>query len=216
MLDETAFVGRRVCVVGNINRDLRTAPVPAGDNLFQDGETSTAFIRETLGGGAANSALAAAGLGADVRLVGKIGEDRTGYHLEAVLAAHNVRPFLTRDDDHPTGTSINLVFDNGHRHFVSSLPSSATLTYEDVDPAALQGCKHLLRAEPSLAQESLYRRQCPLLIGAESRPTSLPHRRAVLSDLPSEVVKKSLVLHAPLPRFLRELGIVRKRQPPPL
>ena len=147
MLDETAFVGRRVCVVGNINRDLRTAPVPAGDNLFQDGETSTPFIRETLGGGAANSALAAAGLGADVRLVGKIGEDRTGYHLEAVLAAHNVRPFLVRDDEHPTGTSINLVFDNGHRHFVSSLPSSATLTYEDVDPAALQGCEHLLRAD---------------------------------------------------------------------
>jgi len=99
MLDETAFVGRRVCVVGNINRDLRTAPVPAGDNLFQDGETSTPFIRETLGGGAANSALAAAGLGADVRLVGKIGEDRTGYHLEAVLAAHNVRPFLVPSVD---------------------------------------------------------------------------------------------------------------------
>jgi sugar/nucleoside kinase (ribokinase family) len=156
MLDETAFVARRLCVVGNINRDLRTAPLSTGDYLFQDGETSTPFIRETLGGGAANSALAAAGLGADVRLVGKIGEDRTGYHLEAVLAAHNVRPFLVRDDEHPTGTSINLVFDNGHRHFVSSLPGSATLAYEDVDPAALEGCEHLLRADVWFSEPMLF------------------------------------------------------------
>src|SRR6266850_2270586 len=101
MLDETAFVGRRLCVVGNVNRDLRTAPIPAGDYLFHDGETSAAFVRETIGGGGANSALAAAGLGAEVRLAGKVGEDPLGYRLEAVLAANNVRPFLARDDERP-------------------------------------------------------------------------------------------------------------------
>jgi sugar/nucleoside kinase (ribokinase family) len=156
MLDETAFVGRRLCVVGNVNRDLRTAPISPGDYLFADGETSAPFIRETVGGGGANSALAAAALGADVRLAAKIGEDRTGYHLEAVLAAHNIRPFLVRDDDHPTGTSINLVFDNGRRHFVSCLPSSATLAFEDVGAAALDGCEHLLRADVWFSEPMLF------------------------------------------------------------
>ena len=156
MLDESAFVGRRLCVVGNVNRDLRTAPVPAGEYLFHDGETSAAFIRETVGGGAANSALAAAGLGADVRLVGRVGEDRTGYHLEAVLASHNVRPFLVRDDDHPTGTSINLVFDTGRRHFVSCLRGSAALAFNDVDLAALDGCEHLLRADVWFSESMLF------------------------------------------------------------
>jgi sugar/nucleoside kinase (ribokinase family) len=155
-LDETVFHGRRLCVVGNVNSDLRTAPIPAGEYLFADGETPAEFIRETVGGGGANSALAAAALGADVRLVGKVGEDPLGYRLEAVLAAHNVRPFLARDDELPTGTSINLVFDTGRRHFVSCLPSSATLSFGDVDRAALAGCEHLLRADVWFSDPMLY------------------------------------------------------------
>jgi len=156
MLDETALAGRRLCVVGNVNRDLRTAPLPPGDYLFADGETSVPFIRETLGGGGANSALAAAGLGADVRLVAKVGDDPLGYRLEAVLAAQNVRPFLARDDRQPTGTSINLIFDTGRRHFVSCLPSSATLSFEDIDLSALDGCEHLLRADVWFSEPMLF------------------------------------------------------------
>jgi sugar/nucleoside kinase (ribokinase family) len=146
-LGETPFAGRRLCVVGNVNRDLRTAPIPAGEYLFADGETSAEFLRETVGGGGANSALAAAALGADVRFVGNVGEDLLGNRLESVLLAHDVRPFLARDDLHPTGTSINLVFDTGRRHFVSCLPSSATLAFNDIDISALDGCEHLLRAD---------------------------------------------------------------------
>jgi sugar/nucleoside kinase (ribokinase family) len=156
MVDETAFFARPLCVVGNLNRDLRTAPIPAGEYLFADGETSAAFVRETIGGGAANSALAAAGLGADARLVARVGEDPLGYKLEAVLASHNVRPFLARDDDLPTGTSINLVFDTGRRHFVSCLPSSAALSFDDVDPAAMAGCDHLLRADVWFSESMLF------------------------------------------------------------
>jgi sugar/nucleoside kinase (ribokinase family) len=155
-LDETAFRGRRLCVVGNVNRDVRTAPIPAGEYLFADGETPAAFIRETVGGGGANSALAAAALGADARLVGKVGEDPLGYRLEAVLAAHNVRPFLARDDEQPSGTSVNLVFDTGRRHFISCLPSSATLSLADVDRTALAGCEHLLRADVWFSEPMLY------------------------------------------------------------
>jgi sugar/nucleoside kinase (ribokinase family) len=145
-----------LCVVGNLNRDLRTAPIPAGEYLFDDGETSAAFVRETVGGGGANSALAGAALGADVRLVARVGEDPLGYRLEAVLAAHNVRPFLAREGDQPTGTSINLVFDTGRRHFVSCLPSSQALSFDDIDLAALEGCDHLLRADVWFSDAMLF------------------------------------------------------------
>jgi len=62
-LDESALRGGRLCVVGNINRDLKTAPLVASDRLFQDGETSVSSIVETIGGGGANSACIAAALG---------------------------------------------------------------------------------------------------------------------------------------------------------
>ena len=156
MLDDTAFRGRRLCVVGNLNRDVRTAPIPAGDYLFADGETSAPFVRETVGGGGANSALAAAARGADARLVAAVGDDRTGYQLEAVLAARDVRPFLVRDHDQPTGISVNLVFDTGRRHFVSWLPTSARLAFADVDPGALEGCDHLLRADVWFSEPMLF------------------------------------------------------------
>ena len=161
MLDETAFPGVRLCVVGTVNRDLRTAPLPAGDYLFEDGETSTPFVRETVGGGGANSALAAAALGADVRFVGKVGADRLGDHLSVVLRRHGVRPFLARDETAPTGTSINLVFETGRRHFVSCLPSSATLGIGDINPSALTGADHLLRADVWFSE--------PMLSGGNSQ-----------------------------------------------
>src|SRR5436190_12735236 len=131
MLEESLFHSARLCVVGNINRDIRTAPISSGPALFEDGETSTAFIRETLGGGGANSALAARNLGAAVTFAGKIGSDTLGERLEKKLAKHGIKSFLVKDPQHATGTSVNLVFDSGHRHFVSSLPSSAAFTFED-------------------------------------------------------------------------------------
>jgi sugar/nucleoside kinase (ribokinase family) len=81
MLNESTFRDSSLCVIGNINRDIRTAPISPAPSLFEDGETSTAFIRETLGGGGANSALAARTLGAAVTFVGKVGADALGDRL---------------------------------------------------------------------------------------------------------------------------------------
>ena len=53
MPDETIFQGSRLCVVGNLCRDVKTAPIRAEDRLFHDGETSTDSIVETVGGGGA-------------------------------------------------------------------------------------------------------------------------------------------------------------------
>ena len=89
-LDETLFRGTRLCVVGSICRDVKTAPLVAGGHLFHDGETPTGFITETLGGGAANSALFAAGLGAEVRLAGTVGADALGDRLKPCAPARQL------------------------------------------------------------------------------------------------------------------------------
>jgi sugar/nucleoside kinase (ribokinase family) len=150
----SVFRGARLCVVGNVNRDVKIAAIEPGPHLFADGETSTDAVRETIGGGGANSALAAASLGADVSFVGKVGADALGDRLARTLAARGVRSHLVRDARHPTGTSINLVWTTGHRHFVSCLPA-ATLAFDEIDASVLSGRQHVLRADPWFSEPML-------------------------------------------------------------
>jgi sugar/nucleoside kinase (ribokinase family) len=153
---ESAFQGSSLCVVGNINRDLRTARLTPGSHLFTDGETSVASISETVGGGGANSAFTAASLGAQVTFLGKVGMDGLGERLQRTLARHGIRACLKRDAAQPSGTSLALAFDNGHRHFLSCLPASEALCFDDLDPAALMGQTHLLRADVWFSEAMLF------------------------------------------------------------
>jgi sugar/nucleoside kinase (ribokinase family) len=147
MLDESSFRSADICIVGNINRDIRISPIAAGDYLFADGETSVAAVTETVGGGGANSAFAAAGLGARVAFLGRVGPDWLADRLERALTSHGIAPYLKRAPGSPTGTSVNLTFTTGHRHFLSCLPNNSDLAFEDLDLAALKGFGHLLRAD---------------------------------------------------------------------
>jgi sugar/nucleoside kinase (ribokinase family) len=146
-MNESIFRDCRLCVVGNINRDIRTSPLDAGEHLFRDGETTVASIVETIGGGGANSAFAAASLGANVAFVGKFGDDELGKRLERALERSGIASHLTHDPVHATGTSINLTYETGQRHFVSSLPNNESLAFDDLDLKALSQCNHLLRAD---------------------------------------------------------------------
>jgi sugar/nucleoside kinase (ribokinase family) len=156
MLTDDAFKGSSLCVVGSINRDVKTAELPAGEYLFHDGETSVSAITETIGGGGANSAVAAASLGAHVEFLGKIGHDNLGGRLRRTLARHGVLARLAESDVHPSGTSIALAFDSGQRHFVSYLPASDALCLEDLDLSALAGRDHLLRADIWFSKPMLF------------------------------------------------------------
>src|SRR5215831_4051908 len=97
MLDEQALKGGSLCVVGNVNRDVKTSPLAGGEALLHDGETGVASIVETIGGGGANSACAAAALGGRVAFLGKVGDDALGQRLERTLARRGIEPHLARD-----------------------------------------------------------------------------------------------------------------------
>lgn len=166
MNNDPIFSGSSLCVVGNINRDVKTAPVRAGEHLLTDGETSVSSIIETVGGGGANSAFAAASLGARVAFLGKVGADGLGARLERTLTQHGISPHLAKDRERPTGTSLALSFDNGHRHFVSCLPSSESLSLTDLDLGALTGHRHLLRADVWFSKAMLFEGNKTLLESA--------------------------------------------------
>jgi 2-dehydro-3-deoxygluconokinase len=156
MLDESAFKQSSLCVVGNLNRDVKAAPLRPGKGLFHDGETSVSYVSETIGGGGANSALTASSLGAQVAFLGKVGDDGLGGRLDRTLHRHGVHSHLARDKAHPSGTSIALSFENGHRHFISCLPASRALTFSDLDLQAMTAHQHLLRADIWFSEAMLY------------------------------------------------------------
>jgi 5-dehydro-2-deoxygluconokinase len=157
-----------VAVVGNVNLDIRTSPIPASNRIFADGETSVGEVYETLGGGAANLAVAAARLGGTVHLCACVGDDELGRRLEQSLGTWGVTPHLRRKPV-PTGRSVNLVWDQGHRHFVSSLPNTRVLAANDIDFAELTGCRHLFRADIWFAEGLLEAGNAALLREARAR-----------------------------------------------
>ena len=169
MLDEAIFRGSRLCVVGNICRDIKTAPLIAGEHLFHDGETPTDLIVETIGGGGANSAMAAASLGAEVRFAGKVGDDALGRQLEEALQRRGVKSFLRHDPEVRTGSSVVLTFPNGERHFISSQPNNYSLAFTDLDLAMLDGADHLLRADVWFSKPMLAGGNAQLLQAARDR-----------------------------------------------
>lgn len=145
--EENPFAASSLCVVGNINRDVKLRGVPSSAGLVRDGESSVAEVSETIGGGGANSACAAAALGARVHFVGQVGDDRLGQQLLKTMERHGVSTHLARDRHFATGTTVALGFASGQRHFLSCLPNNQSLRLENLDLAPLKRCRHLLRAD---------------------------------------------------------------------
>jgi len=156
MPDCSIFADAQICVVGAICRDVKTAPMPAGEHLLHDGETSISGVWETVGGGGANSAAMAANLGAKSRFVGVVGDDALGERLRQALERSGVRCFLRRETGAATGTTVNLVYASGERHFLSCHPNNAALSFEGIDLAALKGACHLMRADVWFSESMLY------------------------------------------------------------
>ncbi|HTL57635.1 MAG TPA: carbohydrate kinase family protein [Candidatus Limnocylindrales bacterium] len=169
MSEKPSFYGPPVCVVGNVNRDIKLHGVPASRSILRDGETSVSNVQETIGGGGANSACAAAALGGSVRFVGKIGANALGERLRVAMEKHGVRTYLSRSPKCETGTTVALGFETGQRHFLSCLPNNRSLAFEDLDLTALDSCEHLLRADVWFSESMLGEGNRRLLTEARRR-----------------------------------------------
>ncbi|HZV85436.1 MAG TPA: ribokinase [Brevundimonas sp.] len=106
----------KITVVGSINLDF----VASAATLPQPGETVTgATLARHPGGKGANQALAARRLGAEVRLVGRVGEDGMADEATALLLAGGVDlSGVSADDAASTGVALIAVDPSGENQIV--------------------------------------------------------------------------------------------------
>jgi sugar/nucleoside kinase (ribokinase family) len=126
----------RVVVVGDVAVDVVVAP----DAPVVTGADVPARIRTCAGGAGANTAAWLARLGADVTLVGRVGDDAAARAAEADLRAGGVRPVLAVDPQLPTCTVVVLL-EAGERTMLSDRGAAARLSPADLPP--LDGADHL-------------------------------------------------------------------------
>ncbi|MFI7146955.1 ribokinase [Nonomuraea sp. NPDC050022] len=117
-------------VVGSLNMDL-TVPVT---RLPGRGETvaGAAAVRAA-GGKGANQAVAAARLGARVRLVGQVGDDALGRELLAAVAREGVDVSGVRQAPAATGLAMIVVEDGGENMITVARGANGLLRLTDLD-----------------------------------------------------------------------------------
>src|SRR5881628_3393525 len=110
------MASKPIVVIGSINMDLvcRTPHMPVG------GETILGSDFVTVPGGkGANQAVAAAKLGGDVHMVGRVGDDDFGRRLLNGLQKHNVRTdHVIVSEGVASGTAMILVDRKGENSIV--------------------------------------------------------------------------------------------------
>lgn len=126
----------RLTVIGSINLDLvATAP-----RLPVAGETVTgATLARHPGGKGANQALAAARLGAEVALIGRVGDDAMAEEAQALLRAGDVDlSGVAVDPMAPTGVALIAVDLSGENQIVVAAGANHGVTPEQL-PARIEG-----------------------------------------------------------------------------
>jgi ribokinase len=135
----------RLTVVGSINLDL----VVRAERLPRPGETvSGARFARVPGGKGANQAVAAARLGADVRMIGGVGRDQMADDALTQLREAAVEErFLVKDA--PTGIALITVDGVGETTIVVAPGANAELRPDDltVEDAAAVLCQQEIPAE---------------------------------------------------------------------
>lgn len=126
----------RITVVGSINLDL----VASAPHLPRAGETVTgATLARHPGGKGANQALAAQRLGAEVCLVGRVGDDAMAGEAVALLDAGGVDLSEVEVDlAAPTGVALIAVDPEGENQIVVAAGANHLATPEQL-PARIEG-----------------------------------------------------------------------------
>lgn len=131
-----------ILVIGSINADLvvRVPRFPAPGETLQGSDLVT-----IPGGKGANQAVAAARLGADVAMIGRVGADSFGASLIENLKQNHVDATrVTYDASAATGTAIIAVDSHGQNSIVLSPGANANVKPADVEPTSFSDAKLLL------------------------------------------------------------------------
>jgi ribokinase len=169
-----------LAVVGSINLDLVTRV----ERLPRPGETlSGATLERVPGGKGANQAVAAARLGANVRMVGCVGGDPNADEALAGLRAAGAR-LEVREVDAPTGIAIILVADDGENVIVVVPGANAEVSDFTVDGNVL--CP--LEIPDEAVREARAQAQWLCVNAAPARPLVVDADLVVANRYEAEVV----------------------------
>jgi ribokinase len=123
----------RIAVVGSLNVDF-TFRIP---RIPKPGETLTATGMEVHPGGkGANQALAAARAGAEVCLIGCVGDDVHGIRYGARLKQEGIETEMLLMVDGPTGSAFIAVDERGDNSIIVHPGANACLSIEHIDRCA--------------------------------------------------------------------------------
>ncbi|WP_066250428.1 ribokinase [Neobacillus drentensis] len=171
----------KVVVIGSLNVDLVTQ-VP---HLPQAGETiSSVKFQTNFGGKGANQAFALAKLGAEVAMIGKVGNDEYGRLLIDNLTESGVDTAAIQEDDGPTGMAFINVSSDGENNIV--LVSGAN---HRIQPADIERHRRLLE-------------QCDIIIMQLEIPLEIVE---YVLELASEYNKKVILNPAPAQKLSTSL-----------
>jgi ribokinase len=179
-----------ILVVGSLNADLvvRTPRFP------QPGETISGEDLQVIPGGkGANQAVAAARLGANVSMLGRVGKDNFGDFLLHNLKSNKVDSQFVQRDDASTGTAIIVVDGNGQNSIVLSAGANGKVSSADVEHASFSNFSLLLLQleipTPTVFRAAQYARENGLRVILNPAPAkSLPDELIALADflIPNE------------------------------
>ena len=124
----------KVVVVGSFNMDL----VVQAERRPQTGETLMGEeFGMFIGGKGSNQAIAAARLGANVTMIGRLGTDLFGDTLMAAHAAAGIcTDYITRDTEVGTGVASILIDADGDNSIVLVPQANMRLSVEDIERAS--------------------------------------------------------------------------------
>lgn len=123
----------RLAIAGNINIDF----VCEADRAPRPGETLIGRdLRFVAGGKAANQAVAAARLGAQVSLIGRVGRDAFGTALVDSFEREGINvDLISRDPEAATGAAMVVVMPGGENSIVSVLGANDRLAADLMEEA---------------------------------------------------------------------------------
>lgn len=167
----------QLAVLGSINIDL----IAQTESLPRPGETIGGGTFTRLPGGkGANQAVAASHLGAQVRMVGVVGDDGEGALARAALEAAGVSLDAVRCGAQPTGVAL-IGVDAAGENQISVCPG-ANGEVSAVDAVFGDGEAVLVQLEVPMAAVVAAARSCTGFFAVNAAPAA---------DLPSEVIERA-------------------------
>ncbi|KQC46186.1 ribokinase [Geobacillus sp. Sah69] len=174
-----------ITVIGSINMDLVTVAA----RFPNQGETilGEQFLN-TPGGKGANQAVAAARLGADVRMIGAVGDDAFGQELIRSLQNEGISVDYVKPVTHGSTGIASITISERDNRIIVVPGANHALTPEDLDPY-----------ESVIAESDVCLLQLEIPLPVVERAVSLAHRhgvRVIVNPAPAQPLPPSVLEQA--------------------